>query len=1353
MSGSGINAPSTDWREPIGQHQMARPVRRMVSAAMLLTALLAACLVLDASGLSAAAQAASTSASECIAGTGAPLPPAVEAASTAGCHGYTAPTPTNAPTPLALEPGALPVVQALPGASAVDLSAGLAPLAQTPGSRESFYWYSLFATKTEPQENCWQTGVLGASSYACDSVGASYLPNGPHMHEVSEQGVGEDFQISPSGDYCNYYRIGEGLDTTNANKQSGNTGYEPPSPLSSYQEGDKYSSPNVCQAYETFWGQVLQGSGNSKCETRPPCGMQHYVSLHEQGGNDRPWGSSFGEPSLVISDDVLPYSLGTHGGAWGYLCPLFEDQTTGDILESCLEEWRVGSGYPSTNEHFDVVSACASGGSPAHNIDQTITQFASGTSFAENVGSEKTFVFGSNSSWRDFSARITRAGLENAVNADRRNHPFSKKETEEAEKGERSWSEQGCGRSLSTNPANYALIGIEQGVEGGGLSEIGASDANLQLWTEYTPLPPEATTNAASGVQPTQATLNGTVNPKGTDTHYYFRYGKTTAYGSSTSSTDAGSGMSSVPASTVVTSLESDTLYHYRLVATSGGGTVEGEDRTFMTPGPPTVTTEPVAGVTETGAVLHGSINPHEAETHYYFQYGTTTSYGSSTHEEGAGSGKESVSGSATITGLEPGVLYHYRLVATNAWGTSYGSDGRFATPNEVSSRWAVRDPVTGDQWVYFVNGRGTVSYWESTPSGTTYHMLGGKPIASGTLPTVIRNVNTGDQCVFYQGTDGAIWYWLWTPGNGWVNKSLGGHAAAKTNPTAEYKSDGQTLVYYVNSSNNHVWYFLNYSEEKWSNGELEGGEVAANTSPTAEYKPNGESLVYYINRSDSSLWYLQNTIAGAWEKHKLGGDAAPNSSPVAEYKPDGQSLVYFVNNSDKSIWYFLNYSEEKWSGGTLGSEDHAAANTSPTVDYKPHGETLISYVNSESTLSYWLNTTQGDWYNGGLGGHVAANTSPIALAEAGTNGEQWVFYVNSSDNTVLYWHNIGESWYGTSFGGRVAANTTPSVEYKPSGESLVYYVNSSDNSIRYWLNVGEEWFSGPLGGEVAANSSPVAEYKTNGQSLVYYVNRSNNSVWYFLNYSEGEWSKGELGGEVAANTSPSVEYKPNGETLVYYVNRSDNSIWYLQNTLAGAWEKHKLGGEAAAGSSPVAEYKADGQSLVYYVNHENNSIWYFLNYSEEKWSKGELGGEVAGDTSPSVEYKPNGETLLDYVNRSDSSIWYLQNTLAGAWEKHKLGGEAAAGSSPVAEYKADGQSLVYYVNHENNSIWYFLNYSEEKWSDGSLGNEAHAATNTSPIVEYKPNGETLVYYVDGTENTVWYWLNTTQGSWYNGTL
>jgi hypothetical protein len=88
------------------------------------------------------------------------------------------------------------------------------------------------------------------------------------------------------------------------------------------------------------------------------------------------------------------------------------------------------------------------------------------------------------------------------------------------------------------------------------------------------PIAPEATTSAASEARQEQAKLNGTVNPKGTDTHYYFQYGLTTGYGSTTSSTDAGSGKSTLPESATVASLQSSTTYHYRLVATSSGGTI-----------------------------------------------------------------------------------------------------------------------------------------------------------------------------------------------------------------------------------------------------------------------------------------------------------------------------------------------------------------------------------------------------------------------------------------------------------------------------------------------------------------------------------------------------------------------------------------------------------------------------------------------------------------------------------------------------------------------------------------------------------------------------------------------------------
>jgi phosphodiesterase/alkaline phosphatase D-like protein len=98
--------------------------------------------------------------------------------------------------------------------------------------------------------------------------------------------------------------------------------------------------------------------------------------------------------------------------------------------------------------------------------------------------------------------------------------------------------------------------------------------------------PASATTDPASGVAITSATLNGTVDPRGeTITDCHFEYGTTTAYGSSApcASTPSGSGAS--PVSAAVGGLSAATGYHYRLViAPAGsGGSIGGADAGFTT--------------------------------------------------------------------------------------------------------------------------------------------------------------------------------------------------------------------------------------------------------------------------------------------------------------------------------------------------------------------------------------------------------------------------------------------------------------------------------------------------------------------------------------------------------------------------------------------------------------------------------------------------------------------------------------------------------------------------------------------------------------------------------------------------
>ncbi len=97
-------------------------------------------------------------------------------------------------------------------------------------------------------------------------------------------------------------------------------------------------------------------------------------------------------------------------------------------------------------------------------------------------------------------------------------------------------------------------------------------------------------------------------------------------------------------------------------------------------PQKPTASTLAVSNRTQTSATLRGYVNPNGQATTYYFEWGTSTSYGHETPHRDAGSSKATIGVDELIANLTPGTTYHYRIVATNPSGTSQGSDKSFTT-------------------------------------------------------------------------------------------------------------------------------------------------------------------------------------------------------------------------------------------------------------------------------------------------------------------------------------------------------------------------------------------------------------------------------------------------------------------------------------------------------------------------------------------------------------------------------------------------------------------------------------------------------------------------------------------------
>jgi hypothetical protein len=94
--------------------------------------------------------------------------------------------------------------------------------------------------------------------------------------------------------------------------------------------------------------------------------------------------------------------------------------------------------------------------------------------------------------------------------------------------------------------------------------------------------------------------------------------------------------------------------------------------------GPPQVSTGGVTAVRGTAATLLGSIDPRGAATTYYFRYGPTIAYGKQTTAAVLPAGIAKVKIGQAATGFL--AAYHYRLVATNQFGTKEGKDRNFVT-------------------------------------------------------------------------------------------------------------------------------------------------------------------------------------------------------------------------------------------------------------------------------------------------------------------------------------------------------------------------------------------------------------------------------------------------------------------------------------------------------------------------------------------------------------------------------------------------------------------------------------------------------------------------------------------------
>jgi len=205
----------------------------------------------------------------------------------------------------------------------------------------------------------------------------------------------------------------------------------------------------------------------------------------------------------------------------------------------------------------------------------------------------------------------------------------------------------------------------------------------------------------------------------------------------------------------------------------------------IVTPVPAFISTYGIGAVSDIDAQLVGSVTPGPSNTLVWFQWGADTNYGNSTPAQSVATGFTSIGFGDTISNLTPNTTYHFRSVASNAFGLVTGGDASFTTlypPPVITNQPISRVVFAGANVTFAVgaDGQGEDVYyqWNSTANlgrvvaggGTNDPNAGGlateaeiddpyilAPDGSGNLFIAADDYNYNTQRIYKVGGDGLI--------------------------------------------------------------------------------------------------------------------------------------------------------------------------------------------------------------------------------------------------------------------------------------------------------------------------------------------------------------------------------------------------------------------------------------------------------------------------------------------------------------------------------------------------------------------------------------------------------------------
>ena len=269
----------------------------------------------------------------------------------------------------------------------------------------------------------------------------------------------------------------------------------------------------------------------------------------------------------------------------------------------------------------------------------------------------------------------------------------------------------------------------------------------------------------------------------------------------------------------------------------------------------PSASTNAASSVAASSARLNGNVNPNGQSTNWYFEFGTSTSYGTKTAAKNAGAGTHSTSVSMSISGLAASTTYHFRIVASNGSGTVLGNDQSFTTvgPPAVQTGPAQSVTTTAATLTGTLDPRGSATTW-FFDYGTSTAYTARTPVQNGGTSPGARPISI----VLSNITPNTTYHFRLVATND-AGRTLGSDATFTTLPSVTIKQSDLRVV---------AGHVVTLS------GTVAGGPVGAQVTILAE--PFGASsytqLAQVVTGGGGSWSYLARPTIGTSYEASAGG-------------------------------------------------------------------------------------------------------------------------------------------------------------------------------------------------------------------------------------------------------------------------------------------------------------------------------------------------------------------------------------------------------------------------------------------------------------------------------------------------